>query len=101
MKYGLAIAVVALSASVSAIAAEDEANHCLEAESNQEWAAMAREHHANNTWQRLFALRVGLCAMVKGQQLTVDRASRIFERQRKAAVNKAKTRAPAPSNGKL
>lgn len=101
MKHGIAIAVVALSASIAATVAEDDVDHFVEAESNQEWPAMADKHHGNDTWQRLFALRAGLCAMVASKRLTVDRASQIFERQRQAVIEHAKTRAPSLSKGNL
>lgn len=45
-------------------ASGNDVNNCVEAESNQEWAAIAREH----------------------RELEIDRASRIFERQRQAAI---------------
>lgn len=98
----IAAGIVALSASAATAAGNDEdVNNCVKTDSNQEWAAMAREHHENDTWQRLFALRVGLCAMVASKQLEIDRASRIFERQRQAAITNAEAHAPAPQNGNL
>ena len=95
--------VVAICASGLSHATPDseEVNHCQESEVNQEWAALADEHHDSDTWQRLFALRIGLCAMVERGDLTVHRASQIFERQRQDAIRNVFDSRPAPSEGGL
>lgn len=79
-------AVVAASSCVPATALAGDENSCHDSESNREWAKLAQQHHRYDDWQRLFALRVGLCVMVEQGELSVGRASDIFERERKQAI---------------
>src|SRR5699024_6617789 len=98
------IAALVLSAPALADTSSDDAdevNHCLSADANQEWAAMAQKHHDSDVWQRLFALRIGLCAIVQHGDLPVDRATRIFERERQRAINQVQSRQPPPPMGEL
>lgn len=71
------------------VAAEPEAapvNYCHDPDVNAEWSQLAAEHRDSDIWQRLFALRLGLCVMVDRKALTVRRATTIFERQRDEAT---------------
>lgn len=94
-------AIAAICTSGLAHAGDAEVNHCKETKANQKWAELARENHDSDTWQRLFALRIGLCAMVKQESLSVHRASQIFERQRQEAIRKTFDARPAPDSGGL
>lgn len=76
-----------------------EVNHCMDSQVNDKWAALAAKHRDSDTWQRLFALRVGLCAMVERGGLSVGRASKIFERQRNKGVRELERHLPPKAFG--
>lgn len=80
------IIALTLAVSVTASAKDDVVNHCDDAAANEKWGKLAQAHRDEDVWQRLFALRVGLCAMVNRGQLSVDRATRIFERERMEGI---------------
>lgn len=69
---------------------DKDINHCLEDAANRRWADLARQHHDSDTWQRLFGLRIGLCAMVARDWIELDRATRIFERERARTLREMK-----------
>lgn len=83
---------------LSAEESEDPVNYCLSSETNAKWAELAEKYRASDTWQRLFALRVGLCAMVHRGDIPVDRATQIFERQRQIGLQELRSK---PGNGLL
>lgn len=82
----LIIAAAAIGLALAASADEKPTNYCHNESSNQEWADKAAKYHDSDIWQRLFALRIGLCTMVERDRLTVPRATVIFERARDRAV---------------
>lgn len=78
--------IAAMLLSVTAHADETPTNYCHNEQSNQEWADKAAKYSDSNVWQRLYALRIGLCTMVERDRLSVRRATVIFERARSRAV---------------
>lgn len=82
---------------------EQEINYCLNDATNEKWTELAAKHRDSDAWQRLFALRVGLCAMVARETLPLDRATRIFERERQRALKNLRLMGlgDGPSKGAL
>jgi len=107
MRGLIAAAVLALSVVwVPATVAEDATNYCDEPTSNQEWMAKIIEHQDSDIWQRLFALRMGLCISVEKDLLSLDRATLIFERARARAIDdmgkkKERTERDLPQSGEF
>ncbi|WP_111748414.1 hypothetical protein [Salinisphaera orenii] len=63
-------------------------DYCHNAKSNKNWSALAKKHQNSDLWQRLYALRIGLCSLVARNRLSRERASQIFERQRDAGLRR-------------
>lgn len=82
----LLISTLLVSPAVVAEELENPVNYCLSNETNAKWAELAEKYRSLDTWQRLFALRVGLCAMVHRGDISVERATEIFERQRQIGL---------------
>jgi ABC-type polar amino acid transport system ATPase subunit len=70
--------------------AEDSPNYCLDPEVNAEWAKMLSETPKDNLVVGLFALRIGLCELVKRKVIDRDRAIDVFEKARASAVDERK-----------
>ena len=81
-------------ASLPAIAAED---YCSDPESWEEWEELIEKYPNDSDIQALHALRIGLCLKVERGDLTVEQGTDIFEKARKAILEKkraeTKTRA--------
>ena len=81
-------------AHLPAIAAED---YCSDPESWQEWEKLIEKYPNDPDIQALHALRIGLCLKVERGDLTVEQGTDIFEKARKAILEKkraeTKTRA--------
>ncbi len=84
------IAVLTAFAAGAAPDSDQQINHCHDSQANSEWARLAHENHQSDIWQRLFALRVGLCVMVERDELSVDRATHIFEAERTRGIAELK-----------
>lgn len=82
----IAVSTLLVSSTLVAEESGDPVNYCLSSETNSEWAELAEKYRDSDTWQRLFALRVGLCAMVHRGDIAVDRATKIFEKQRQIGL---------------
>ena len=65
-------------------------NYCHDQRSWQEWDALVEKNPNDNEVQALHALRIGLCAKVDRGQISLDRATEIFESAREAIVQKRK-----------
>jgi hypothetical protein len=70
-----------------AIAAED---YCSDPESWGEWEELIEKYPHDSDIQALHALRIGLCLKVERGDLTVDQGTDIFEKARKAILEKKK-----------
>ncbi|KON48270.1 hypothetical protein [Mariprofundus ferrooxydans] len=68
------------------ITAESADNYCLDAKTNSTWAKMLSESPHDDLVAELFALRIGLCELVKRKTISLDRATAIFEEARGRAV---------------
>jgi hypothetical protein len=83
-----------LLSNLPAIAAED---YCSDPESWEEWEELIEKYPNDSDIQALHALRIGLCLKVERGDLTVEQGTDIFEKARKAILEKkraeTKTRA--------
>jgi hypothetical protein len=74
-------------ANLPAIAAED---YCSDPESWGEWEELVEKYPNDSDIQTLHALRIGLCLKVERGDLTVEQGTDIFEKARKAILEKKK-----------
>lgn len=76
-----------LFANLPATAAED---YCSDPESWEEWEELIEKYPNDSDIQALHALRIGLCLKVERGDLTVEQGTDIFEKARKAILEKKK-----------
>ena len=76
-----------LIATLPATAGED---YCSDPESWKEWEELIEKYPNDSDVQTLHALRIGLCHKVKRGDLTVEQGVNIFEKARKAILEKKK-----------
>ncbi|MBN1832559.1 MAG: hypothetical protein JW896_10655 [Deltaproteobacteria bacterium] len=76
-----------LFANLPAIAAED---YCSDPESWEEWEELIEKYPNDSDIQVLHALRIGLCLKIERGDLTVEQGTDIFEKARKAILEKKK-----------
>jgi hypothetical protein len=76
-----------LFANLPVIAAED---YCSDPESWKEWYELIEKYPNDSDIQALHALRIGLCLKVDRGDLTVEQGTDIFEKARKAILEKKK-----------
>jgi len=88
MKY--IILVVTLFIIPIESSAGDNPNYCLDADVNAEWVKMLSEAPKDNLVVNLFALRIGLCELVKRKIIDLDRSTEVFEKARASAVEERK-----------
>ena len=69
------------------IAAEE---YCSDPESWKEWEELIEKYPDDSDIQALHALRIGLCLKVERGDLTVEQGTDIFEKARKAILEKKK-----------
>ncbi len=62
--------------------AEDSPNYCLDPETNAAWSRMLGDSPDDDLIARLFALRLGLCELVRREAISLERATDIFEEAR-------------------
>jgi len=72
-------------------AAADSSNYCFDPETNATWSGMFRDSPDDDLVARLFALRLGLCELVRRDAITLERATEIFEAARARGVSERKT----------
>ena len=65
-------------------------NDCLDEDANREWVDIYNKSPNDNDIAKLFALRAGLCEMVRRKTLTIERATEIFEKEREKTVAEKK-----------
>ena len=65
-------------------------NYCLDPQTNSEWIAMLSNNPNDDTVAKLFALRIGLCELVRRNIITLERATDLFENERSEAVMERK-----------
>jgi len=85
MKYNLILIASLLTMPLIAIA-ETSPNYCLDPETNATWSKMLSESPQDNLVAKLFALRVGLCELVRIKAISLERATDIFEEAREEGV---------------
>lgn len=64
----------------------EPAHFCDDPTANQEWAEILAGNPQDDIIVRLYALRVGLCSMIAGDLLPVERAIVLFEEERGKAI---------------
>ena len=62
-------------------------NYCDDQESWREWKELLENNPADTAITTLYAVRIGLCSMVKSGQIETDTATKIFENLRSAVIN--------------
>lgn len=67
-----------------------ETNYCKDQTSWQEWHELLKKYPDDDSIHALYALRMGMCSMVESGTLTLDRATRIFERMRESVIENKK-----------
>ncbi len=87
-----------LFANLPVIAAE---NYCSDPESWEEWEKLVEKYPNDSDVQALHALRIGLCLKVERGDLTVEQGVNIFEKARKAILEKKKAEAKTRTRVKL
>ena len=86
------------AANLPAIAAED---YCSDPESWKEWEELVEKYPNDSDVQTLHALRIGLCLKVERGDLTVEQGTDIFEKARKAILEKKKAKTKTRAKLKL
>lgn len=86
MKHSL-ILIGCLMTPLTIAMAEASPNYCLDPETNATWSKMLSESPQDDLVAKLFALRIGLCEMVKRKTISLERATKIFEEAREKGVN--------------
>jgi hypothetical protein len=65
-------------------------NYCHDKETWKKWDALIEKNPNDMETQALHALRIGLCAKVDKGQITLEKATEIFESAREAIIQKRK-----------
>ncbi|MGD9058310.1 MAG: hypothetical protein PVF38_19355 [Desulfobacterales bacterium] len=73
---------------VHSVSFAEPENYCHDEKSWKEWEALIEKNPNDMEVQALHALRIGLCVMVDRNQITLDRATEIFESAREAIIQK-------------
>ena len=73
----------------NSLTAESE-NYCLDQKSWKEWDRLVEKNPNDMEVQALHALRIGLCAKVDRDEITLGQATEIFESAREAIIQKRK-----------
>ena len=85
-------------ANLPAMAAEE---YCSDPESWKEWEELLEKYPNDSDIQTLHALRIGLCLKVERGDLTVEQGVNIFEKARKAILEKKKAETKKQAKLKL
>ena len=83
--FSLCLIFVAFSFSL----AESE-NYCHDDKSWKQWDALVKKNPNDMEVQALHALRIGLCAKVDRNLITLEQATEIFESARETIIQKRK-----------
>ena len=68
-----------------------EVNHCLDSAANRAWVERLHDNPGDELLLNLFALRVGLCEMVRVKMIGLPEATELFEQARMKAVLQRQT----------
>jgi hypothetical protein len=94
LKAGTIISILVLFFSFSSVVTAETENYCLDQESWKGWDALIQKYPNDMDIQTLHALRLGLCAKIEREDLTVEQATEIFERFREVIIEKKKAEIP-------
>lgn len=92
----LACPLAACRVAVPPKAAEEPPDHdCRNAEQWAEWSALLAKYPRDQDIISLYALRIGLCAMIERKQVDAGTAIGLFERAHQIVIGKTIDRAAA------
>jgi hypothetical protein len=94
LKTAVVISILVLFFAVPSVVTAETENHCLDQESWKEWDALIQKYPNDMDVQTLHALRLGLCAKIERGDLTVEKATEIFERFREVIIKKKQAEIP-------
>ena len=72
------------------LASADGENYCHDKKSWEQWQTLIEKNSNDTEIQTLHALRIGLCVKVNSGEITLNRATDIFESAREAIIQKRK-----------
>lgn len=98
MIRGVVFCLIVSICSVSVQAQDKEKNHCHDPESWTEWNEQLKTGLKDMEFQTLHALRLGLCLKVERGDLTLDKATSIFEQARSTLIQKRREEKRANSS---
>jgi len=80
--------ILLLSPPCSADTGKESDNYCEDAVSWQQWHELLEKHPQDDALHALYAMRLGLCSMVEAGNISLDRATQIFEKMRGSLVDR-------------
>jgi hypothetical protein len=78
-----------LSTSSLSLATDKPDHYCNDPASWQQWEKLLNDNPTDDGIASLYAFRVGLCTMVKSEQIETDRATALFEALRETVLKGA------------
>ncbi len=89
MKYisTLIFCILLIPSIVYASGTSSQDNYCDDQASWQQWEELLTDNPTDTGITTLYALRIGLCSMVKSGQIETQRAVKLFEEMRDAVIN--------------
>lgn len=79
---------------------KEQSNYCHDKASWQQWHDLLEKHPQDDAIHALYATRRGLCSMVESHQITLERATHIFEKMRASLVTRYQRQNEASQEGK-
>lgn len=67
---------------------DSRVNYCLDEQKNADWEQQLRSHSKDPAVLKLYALRRGLCLMIKEKKITLKQAINIFELEKAITIQK-------------
>lgn len=69
----------------------DKDNYCHSPEKNATMARLLKEYPNDENVLKMFALRLGFCAMIDFDAISLDRAIDLFEREREKVIEEIRS----------
>ena len=83
----LILFILLIPSIVCASGISQQDNYCDDQASWQQWEELLTDNPMDTGITTLYALRIGLCSMVKSGQIETQRAVKLFEEMRDAVIN--------------
>ena len=80
--------ILLLSTPCSADTGKEPDNYCKDTVSWQQWHELLEKNPQDDALHALYAMRLGLCSMVEAGNISLDRATRIFEKMRGSLIDR-------------